>query len=406
MEGEFERRAMTTYRVTISAGDGGSVSPDGEIEVAAATDVWIYAAPQQGNKVAQWYHDGQPWGCDVTSYVIRGIARDANVHVTFMPVVHGVTTTPCDGGESSQGTVSPRSSLDAGPIRVDHGASVTFTAAPAPGYRVHAWTVDGQQVAGAVETYTLPSVGADHAVAVSFDLPPLAPLRWRGTVTLSWNLRIAPGSRNTTRTADTVITQADLDASGLPGPVGVAKGGFERHRDVRTERVKAVLRVGPADPDGNVGTIDLRRHDLVQHLRSQQVSAGTPARRRRVTHTHTVESYPLSSRRGVHPVAEQASAEQASVSVAYDAGQWHLAVRLAPPEVDGERREHTFWTVTGTDRPRPEPIITSTQLTADTFEQRIGTGVTSRDATRLKGRRAAPAPGQATVAWDLRLDSR
>lgn len=396
---------MTTYKVAISAGDGGSVSPDGEIEVAAASDVWMYAAPDDGHTVAEWFHDGEPWGCDVGSYVIPGIARDATVHVTFRRITHGVTTTPCDGAESSQGTLAPRSSIDSGPITVAHGGSLTFTATPVPGCRVDAWTVDGTVVARGTDTYTLAGITADHLVAVTFDLPPLAPVIWRGTVAVTWRQRTAPAAANTTRRADVVLSQADIDASSVPGPVRAVKGGSERHRDVRTEQVKATLNAGPADAQGHVGTVELWRYDRVEHARTQWVSYGLPARRRRITHTHLIESYPLGSRRGADPVALWARQGAASVSIAYDAGQWQLAVRLAPPGVDGERREDSWWTVSGEDPPSSEPVLTSTRLTTEAFERRFGTGVTNPDVTRLKGRRTFE-PGKIVVAWDLRLDSR
>lgn len=91
--------------------------------------------------------------------------------------------------------------------------------------------------------------------------------------------------------------------------------------------------------------------------------------------------------------------------MAYDAGQWCLAVRLAPPGVDGERSEDSRWTVSGGDPPSSQPIVTPTRLTTDAFERRFGTGVTERDVTRLKGRRTFE-PGKVSVSWDLRLDSR
>lgn len=394
---------MSTFKVTISAGDGGSVSPDGEVEVPEATDLWIYAAPEAGRKVAEWYHDGQPWGCDVASYVIRGIARDAVVHVTFAPITHSVTTTPCVGGESTGGTVSPCSSLDEGPIPVDDGASLTFTARPDPGWRVGVWTVDGKVAARATETFTLPRVTADHSVAVTFDLPVLDPVRWRGTVTVTWKHRSAPPSTNTTQTADIILTQADLDESGAPKPVRAVKGGSERHQDTRTEQVRAVLTVGPTDAEGHVGTVDLWRHDRAEHSRTQQVRAGVPARRRRVTHTHIVESYPAASHRPTEPCTLWATDGDASVSVTYEDGQWRLAVRLAPPGVDGQRLEDSYWTVSGQSRPPSEPIATTTRLTTTAFERRLDTGVTRADVTRLKGRRTID-PGAVVVSWDLRLE--
>ena len=64
-----------------------------------------------------------------------------------------------------------------------------------------------------------------------------------------------------------LATQADLDDSPVVGPVHPVKGGSERHESTRTEQVTAVVRAGPADADGLVGTLDLRTLDRTRHTR-------------------------------------------------------------------------------------------------------------------------------------------
>lgn len=398
---------MTTYTVTVSAGEGGQVSPDGEIEVPAAQDVWMYAVPEAGRKVHDWYHDGQPWGCDVESYVIRGIARDASVHVTFEPILLAVTTTPCEGGESDEGSMSPRSSLASGPLRVAYGSSTTFRASPAAGFVVDTWSVDGAVVARKVDTLTLGSVTADHAVRVTFGLAPLAPIAWQGSVTVRWKSIDAPPSANTNRRADTVLTQADLDDSPVVGPVHPVKGGSERHESTRTEQVTAVVRAGPADADGLVGTLDLRTLDRTRHTRSQKVRFEAPPRRGSVSVTESDETYPLDSRRGSATVALSLLPANGSVDVEWADGQWVLTVALRPFDLLGERRIATEWTVVGGSAPvSPAPQTTSRTLSTPAFERRVLTGVTDRDAKRLRGPAKGSAvvdPEGATLSWDLRL---
>lgn len=397
---------MTVYMVTISAGDGGQVSPEGEVAVPAAEDLWMYAAPQAGRKVHDWYHDGQPWGCDVESYVIRGIAKDASVHVTFEPIRLAVTTTPCQGGESSDGTLAPCSSLQDGPILVDHGSALTFRATPAAGFVVDEWSVDGRVVARACAEYTLAGITADHAVRVAFALAPLAPVRWTGTVTVRYTKVDAPPAANSTRRADTVLTQADLDASPVIGPVHPTKGGTERHESTRTEQVAAVVLAGGPDADGLVGTLDLRLHELTRHTRTQQVRFEAPPARGRVTVAEADETYPLDSAQGRAAAALSLLPPNASVEVAWEQGEWVITVRLVPFDLLGERRIATQWRVVGGPAPADPPAqVAGVTLATPAFQRRVRTGNTDPEASRLKG----PARGSGTdrsgasVRWDLRL---
>lgn len=80
--------------------------------VPAAEDLWMYAAPQAGRRVLDWHQDGQAWGCDAESYVIRGIAQDASVHVSVEPIRLAVTTTPCEGGEATRRRSRPGRACD------------------------------------------------------------------------------------------------------------------------------------------------------------------------------------------------------------------------------------------------------------------------------------------------------
>jgi hypothetical protein len=75
-----------------------------------------------------------------------------------MPV--GYTLTASSG---ANGSISP-----SGAVLVNAGASQTFTASPATGYRVNQWTLDGVVVQTGGGTYTVASVEANHTVGATF----------------------------------------------------------------------------------------------------------------------------------------------------------------------------------------------------------------------------------------------
>jgi len=158
----------TTHKVCISAGEHGSVSPEGTIEVERGSDVHINASPDEGWKVEDWYQDGQNWGCDANKYRINGISRDTTVTVCFERLKFSVITTPQKGGESSDGSLMPWSSTDKGPLWYEYGESVTFSARPSRGYQVNQWKLDGQPVQKGGDTFPLENIRDNHFLMVDF----------------------------------------------------------------------------------------------------------------------------------------------------------------------------------------------------------------------------------------------
>ena len=96
-----------------------------------------------------------------TGYTLNGVTGDTAVRVTFAPAPAGAfTVTPSAG---ANGSVSPGTAQTVG-----SGGSVFFTAAPAGGFMVDEWLVNGVAVQSGGFSYTLGNVAGDATVRVTF----------------------------------------------------------------------------------------------------------------------------------------------------------------------------------------------------------------------------------------------
>lgn len=139
-----------THAVTASAGQHGTVSPEGSTTVIEGGALLLTFVPDAGYQVDEVTLDGETVQYGGTSYRLVDIADDAQVHVTFkqqetddpdIPLVHvdvRVEAT-AEGGEG--GVVSP-----SGVLHLRHGSSQTFHVFPHEGYDLEKVLVNGQQV--------------------------------------------------------------------------------------------------------------------------------------------------------------------------------------------------------------------------------------------------------------------
>ncbi|MBN1600741.1 MAG: AGE family epimerase/isomerase [Chitinispirillaceae bacterium] len=120
-----------------------------------------------------------------------GVGGKLKVTFGFTPAVtYSVIATAGNGG-----TISP-----SGTVTVNDGASVTFTMTPRNGYRIGDVTVDAVS-AGAVSTYTLSSINADHTISATFQPVPVytitAGAGAGGSITPSGSVSVAEGTSAT-----------------------------------------------------------------------------------------------------------------------------------------------------------------------------------------------------------------
>ncbi len=151
---------ILTYTVTASAGDNGSISPNGDITKDYGSSQQFTALPNTGYEVNEWTVDGNSVQSGGTTYTLSNITAAHTVHVTFKILTYTVTASA-----GANGSISPN-----GDITKDYGSSQQFAALPNTGYEVNEWTVDGNSVQSGGTTYTLSNITAAHTVHVTFKI--------------------------------------------------------------------------------------------------------------------------------------------------------------------------------------------------------------------------------------------
>lgn len=184
-------KTVETYNLTGTAFDenGGTVTvarADGTA-VSAGTDVLRYyddltitLTPNKGYVITR-YPDLE--GTDTYSYTVNDVTADVNVDYAWKAleqynVTYSVVDTVGDGS-GTHGTVSAKAErkgmdlyADSAPGVVYEGGTITFTAAPDPGYRVKEWKVNGEIQAETGNTLTLtPMENLTVTVQYSSGLP-------------------------------------------------------------------------------------------------------------------------------------------------------------------------------------------------------------------------------------------
>ena len=145
-------------------GGGGSVEPDGPVQVARGESALVRFLPDAGYVVDEVRVNGARTTVFADTYLIPAMTEDMHVEVSFKPGIPAPQTWFTARAEvvSGQGEVSPAAAL--APL----GGQATFSFMPAEGWKVADVTVDGTSV-GAPSSYAVKNVTADALVQVRFE---------------------------------------------------------------------------------------------------------------------------------------------------------------------------------------------------------------------------------------------
>jgi hypothetical protein len=153
--------ALVTYTITASVlGGSGSITPLGPTTVVAGGSQAYVIAPAAGYRINYVAVNGASVGA-VASYTVANVSKDTTIRADFVPVTYAITVT-----QTPNGTVTPSTY---GGYRA--GTSQTFSVRPNTGYHVTDVVVDGASV-GAVGSYTVANIQANHAVTATFAANP------------------------------------------------------------------------------------------------------------------------------------------------------------------------------------------------------------------------------------------
>jgi Endonuclease I len=149
----------TTYIVSLSAGQGGSIIPSGSVTVNSENNLTFTVTPYDCYEISSVTVNGSSVALNANnSYTIQNITKNTTVMVTFTSV--GSFT--INASASYGGSISP-----VGESIVNCGGNMNYVITPDENFIITNVIVDGQGK-GAVLTYSFDNVTENHTISASF----------------------------------------------------------------------------------------------------------------------------------------------------------------------------------------------------------------------------------------------
>jgi uncharacterized repeat protein (TIGR01451 family) len=144
------------YTITSTAGAGGSINPNGNVNVYTGNSQSFTITPDTGMKIDDVLVDGTSIGA-ITNYTFNNVITNHTISATFSHITHTITATAGTGG-----SINP-----SGSVTVDEGSSQTFEFFPNSDYGFYDLVVDGASM-GPMFNYTFTNIQENHTINVLF----------------------------------------------------------------------------------------------------------------------------------------------------------------------------------------------------------------------------------------------
>ncbi len=155
----------TSYTITASNGDNGSISPTGAVEATQNSEPVFTVVPESGYEVDTVTMDSSSVTLTNNQYTFSPVTSDHVIHVTFTQILHTITASA-----GSNGSITP-----SGSSSVTDNGSLTLDVVPDEGYQVDIVSVDGDSSAVLIDgQYEFSNVTENHTIHVTFvEAPPV-----------------------------------------------------------------------------------------------------------------------------------------------------------------------------------------------------------------------------------------
>lgn len=154
---------LSEYTIVVSAGNGGAISPSGNVGVNHGDTRTFTITPDGGYDIAQVLVDGvnKPAAVSQGTYTFADIAEDHTIEALFVIRTYTITAMA-----EENGSISPD-----GETNVNHGDSQVYTITPNTGYKIAKVLVDGinNEAAVASGSYEFADVTEDHNIKAQFE---------------------------------------------------------------------------------------------------------------------------------------------------------------------------------------------------------------------------------------------
>jgi hypothetical protein len=148
--------AVITYTLGASSGQGGTITPAGNLVVNTGTSRTFTITPEAGYYISDVKVDNSSIGA-VTTYTFNNITSNHIISAVFAHITFNIT-----GSADTGGTINP-----AGVNAVNYKTDATYSIVPDAGYIINDVRADGISV-GTVSSYTFYSVTSNHTLTATF----------------------------------------------------------------------------------------------------------------------------------------------------------------------------------------------------------------------------------------------
>jgi len=150
--------SRTLVTVTAIADSGGTIFPEGAVQVPIGTNQAFTIAPSPGYLILDVLVDSVSVG-SVSSYTLNSVTVPHTIRATFVKSAYVIVASASPGG-----SISP-----AGTVGVNFGDDTTFAITPSTGYQTDSVRVDGVNV-GSPANYTFTNITMSHTIAAFFSI--------------------------------------------------------------------------------------------------------------------------------------------------------------------------------------------------------------------------------------------
>ena len=211
---------LPRYNVTVNAGNGGSVTPNGEQTVYEGNDFTFTVVPNDCYEIASVTVNGTTVTPTNNIYTIANVTEAQSINATFNRLSYIITASASVGG-----SITP-----SGNVEVNCGDNKEFVITPEEGYEIENVVVDGQSQ-GAITSYTFENVTEEgHSIEATFSEIIVVPECNAVTnltaqvesygVVLSWNAAENALSYDIYRNGERIATETNISAIDLQGHEG------------------------------------------------------------------------------------------------------------------------------------------------------------------------------------------
>lgn len=170
---KYTQREANVYTIVTSAGQNGSIDPNGPTSVTEQQTVQFTATPDSGYLVDKWYLDGDPLDIFGPVCTLESVDSNHTLHVTFKEQVTHLVNVEIlnDYPPGSEPVWILISGSSADSIYVDPGDNLHFKVfpkySPDPNtYTVDKWYLDGVEVQNGGLSYDLCNINAEYTVGL------------------------------------------------------------------------------------------------------------------------------------------------------------------------------------------------------------------------------------------------